>query len=195
MKFNRHFTSAVIIPASMLLLVACGSDSDDDVDAPTEVLLFDEITDGDIVNDPDNPQPLQLIVGNNRINATMVAPDLDYVTINVPAGSELTAIELTEYISVDEQQSFIAIQAGSVFTVLPDNAAAEVANLLGLTLFSSDMIGTDILPAIAEGAIAPDDSAQGFTPPLEAGDYSFWIQDTSADTVAYSLTFEVRAAN
>ena len=122
MKFNRHFTSAVIIPASMLLLVACGSDSDDDVDAPTEVLLFDEITDGDIVNDPNNPQPLQLIVGNNRINATMVAPDLDYVTINVPAGSELTAIELTEYISVDEQQSFIAIPVSYTHLTLPTKA-------------------------------------------------------------------------
>ena len=91
---------------------------------------------------------------------------------------------------MEGQQSFIAIKAGSVFTVLPANAAAEIANLLGQTLFNSDMIGTDILPAIAQG-----EGAQGFTPPLEAGDYSFWIQDTSADTVAYSLTFVVQAAN
>ena len=117
------------------MLAACSSSSDSN-DAGSEVVLFDETTDGDIVDDPNNPQFLQLAVGENRINAAMVAPDLDYLTINVPAGSELTAIELVEYVSADDQ-SFIAIQNGSVFTELP--ASPLVGNLLGYMHFGISM--------------------------------------------------------
>ena len=105
MKFSRLLLSTVITPVSIFTLVACGS-SDDDSDnitppdtERTDVLLFDEATDSDIINDPNNPQFLQLATGGNRINGTVVSPDLDYITINVPAGSELTAIELIEYVS------------------------------------------------------------------------------------------------
>ena len=108
MKLNRLSLSLVVASASLFTLAACSSSSDSD-DAGSEVVLFDEATDGDIVDDPNNPQFLQLLVGGNRINAAMVAPDLDYLTINVPAGSELTAIELAEYVSSDDL-SFIAIQ-------------------------------------------------------------------------------------
>ncbi len=186
MRINRFFLSVVIAPASIFTLAACSSSSSDTDVAGNEVVLFDEATDGDIVDDPNNPQFLQLLVGENRINATMVAPDLDYLTINVPAGSELTALELTEYVSTDDQ-SFIAIQAGSVFTELP--ASAEVGNLLGYMHFGISMEGTDILPAVALG-----EGAQGFTTPLEAGDYSLWIQETGAETVSYSLSFVVETS-
>lgn len=184
MRINRFFLSVVIAPASIFALAACSS-SDNSV-AENEVVLFDEANDGDIVDDPNNPQFLQLLVGENRINATMVAPDLDYLTINVPAGSELTALELTEYVSTDDQ-SFIAIQAGSVFTELP--ATADVGNLLGYMHFGISMEGTDILPTVALG-----EGAQGFTTPLEAGDYSLWIQETGAETVSYSLSFVVETS-
>lgn len=186
MKLNRLSLSLVIASASIFTLAACSSSSDSD-DAGSEVVLFDEATDGDIVDDPNNPQFLQLLVGGNRINAAMVAPDLDYLTINVPAGSELTAIELAEYVSSDDL-SFIAIQNGSVFTELP--ASPVVGNLLGYLHFGISMEGTDILPAVALG-----EGAQGFTTPLQAGDYSLWIQETGPETVNYSLSFVVETVS
>ena len=192
MKFNRLLLST-IASVSILTLAACGSDDDDDSgngvadNAPVDALLFDEAADGDIVNDPNNPQPLQLVIGENRVNGTVVSPDLDYLTINVPAGSELSALELTEYVSEDDV-SFIAIQAGSVFTELPEGA--EAANLLGFVLFGAELAGTDILDDMGTG-----EDAQGFTPPLEAGDYTFWIQETADSTVDYSFSFVVEESN
>ena len=188
MKFNRLLLST-IASVSILTLAACGSDDDDDSgngvadNAPVDALLFDEATDGDIVNDPNNPQPLQLVIGENRVNGTVVSPDLDYLTINVPAGSELSALELTEYVSEDDV-SFIAIQAGSVFTELPEGA--EAANLLGFVLFGAELAGTDILDDMGTG-----EDAQGFTPPLEAGDYTFWIQEIGDAPAEYYLDFNV----
>lgn len=203
MKFNRLLLHAVIAPVSILSLVACSSSDDDDGDAPveaevptegeapapTDVLLFDEAAGGDITNDPNNPEFLQFIVGQNRINAAVVAPDVDYITVNVPAGSQLTAIEVTDYRSVDDR-SFIAIQAGSVFTVLPENAQTEIGNLLGYSHFGVDDIGFDVLARMGTGQ-----GSQEFTPPLEAGDYTFWMQETADDPVDFSLNFVVEAGN
>ena len=208
MKFNRFLLHTVIAPVSVLSLVACSSSDDDDGDAPvetevpvdaevpveeppvaTDVLLFDEADGGDITNDPNNPEFLQFIVGQNRINAAVVDPDLDYITVNVPAGSQLTAVEVTGYVSADDR-SFIAIQAGSVFTVLPENAQTEIGNLLGYSHFGVDDIGFDVLARMGTGQ-----GSQEFTPPLEAGDYTFWMQETGAEPVDFSLNFVVEASN
>ena len=195
MKLNRFNLATLIAPISMVTLAACGGGSSSGNNAGnntvpdnnlTEVVLFDETTDGDIANDPNNPQPLQFMLGENSINATVVSQDLDYLTVNVPAGSELTAIKLVNYSAND--LSFIAIQAGSVFTELPDDPA--IGNLLGYTHFGVAMIGSDILPGLGLGA-----GAQGFTPPLEAGDYSFWIQEIGSTEINFSLNFVVESAN
>ena len=193
MKFNRLFLSKLIVSASIVTLAACSSsDDDDDNDSGadnnlTSTVLFDEATDNDIINDPNNPQPLLLANGGNIVNGTVVSPDLDYLTINVPAGSELTAIQLEEYTSEDDV-SFIGIQAGSVFTESNDDPAVE--NLLGFVLFGGELEGSDILVEMGLG-----EGTQGFTPPLEAGDYSFWIQDTGDDLVTYSLNFVIEETN
>lgn len=186
MKLKNFLLSTVVAPVSILSLVACSSsdsDSDSDLQSPADVLLFDEANDGDITDDPNNPLPLQFVIGDNRISGAGGAPDLDYVTVNVPAGSQLTAIDLVEYISIDDQ-SFIAIQAGSVFTEPADNADAQ--NLLGYVHFGAAMMGQDILADMGLG-----EGSQGFTPPLEAGDYTFWIQEIGAADINYSLTFVV----
>lgn len=191
MTFYRPVHTTSIALASAMFLVACSdSDSANDTDTgantdddPVDVLLFDEATDSDIINDPNNPQFLQFAVGQNRLNAAVVAPDLDYITVNVPAGSQLTSIQLDDYSSVDDR-SFIAIQAGSVFTVLADAPAVE--DLLGYLHFGENMIDADILAGIGLG-----EGAQGFTPPLEAGDYSFWIQETGGEPVNFSMNFVV----
>lgn len=82
---------------------------------PLSPAIFDEASDGDISNDPSNPQPLQLANGNNRIRASVVAPDLDYITVNIPSDHVLSSIALEDYMS-SGARSFIGVQAGSVFT-------------------------------------------------------------------------------
>ena len=59
-------------------------------------------------------------------------------------------------------------------------------DLLGYTLYDIGDEGTDILPAIGQG-----DGAKGFVPPLGAGTYSFWVQETATCDCQYRFTFQV----
>lgn len=152
-----------------------GADTDGD-DADT---LYDESVDGEITDDATNPLSLSLGGGSNLISGDVIAGDIDYVTISVPQGYVLSAIELAEYDSVDDL-AFIGIQRGTVFTEPPVDT--NVANLLGFALFGIDTEGTDLLPDMGSA-----EGVQGFTAPLEAGDYTFWIQQTGPDTVGYTF--------
>ena len=158
-----------------------GVPADDPVDADGDdaAALYDESVDGEITDDATNPLSLALGGGSNLISGDVIAGDIDYVTVSVPQGYVLSAIELAEYDSVDDL-AFIGIQRGTVFTEPPVDT--NVANLLGFALFGIDTEGTDLLPGMGSA-----EGVQGFTAPLEAGDYTFWIQQTGADTVGYTF--------
>jgi hypothetical protein len=125
-------------------------------------------------------------LGDNVVTGATGRNDLDYLTFEVPAGHTLAAIVLEDYQSLDNK-AFMAVQAGSVFTEPPDASEVEVGNLLGYVLFGSGEAakGHDLLPlmAVADGVI-------GFTAPLPAGPYTFWIQQTGLAT-EYALNFQV----
>ena len=148
--------------------------------------LYDEAVDGEITDDPTNPLALDLSPGSNALSGAVIAGDIDYVTVHVPEGYVMSAIDHTEFDSADDL-AFIGIQSGTVFTEPPTNT--EVANLLGFALFGDSTEGSDILPTIGTG-----EGAQGFTPPLSAGDYTFWIQQTGTDVVSYTFDFVVTPA-
>ena len=112
---------------------------------PVVLVLFDEANDGEISDDSSNPLPLQLANGANRVRASVIVGDLDYVTVNVPAGQELSSITLEAYVS-SNSTSFIEIQAGTVFTEPATGTA--VGNLLGYSHFGTTMIAANILPSI-----------------------------------------------
>ena len=152
-----------------------------------EGVLTDETIDGDISSDLDNPLAFQLTDGSGTIIGSVGAGDTDYVTVNVPEGSVLSAINLLDYVNVDPGTvSFIGVQEGTVFTELPDDP--NVGNLLGFLLYGAELLDTNILPAIGEGP-----GTQGFTGPLGAGDYTFWINETADDPSSYSFEFVVSA--
>lgn len=165
--------------------------SDDDADGGTGAtddagsagVLFDEAIDGEITDDATNPLALDLANGSNIINGTVVVGDLDYVTVHVPAGHVLSALELLNFDSEDDL-SFVGIQEGTVFTEPP--VGTDPANLLGFTLIGDAIEGTNILPNIGAG-----EGAQGFSGPLAAGDYTFWIQQTTEEPVNYSFDLVV----
>ena len=148
--------------------------------------LYDESVDGEITDDASNPLALALGGGSNILNGTVTAGDIDYVTVNVPEGYVLSTLDLVSYESGNDR-SFIGIQEGTTFTEPP--ADTDVTNLLGFTLFGTATLGTDILPAIgtAEGT-------QGFSGPLPAGDYTFWIQETADTSSIYSFNLNTAPA-
>jgi hypothetical protein len=146
--------------------------------------IWNESTNGDLSGSMSTPTSLTLAAGNNDLFATTQGGDLEYVTVTVPAGSTMTGLFLRSYNSFD-QTAFMALQRGATFTESP--FSPNIANLLGYSHFGSIGVGFNLLPGlgIAQGA-------QGFTPPLQAGPYTFWLQQLGG-TTNYQLDFVVSA--
>ena len=134
---------------------------------------LDEATSGEFSDDGSNPTVLEVAPGSNVLSGSVAAGDIDYVTFTVPPGYEFSSLNILDYDSTGNSQSFIGIQAGSVFTESATDP--NPANLLGFTLFGDASVGGDILQDIGSG---PD--TQGFSGALPSGDYTFWIQETSS---------------
>lgn len=145
--------------------------------APALAGNWTESSSGDVSGDRLNPTPLAITLGNNTLAGSCGSGDLDYVRLVIPTRLQVSAINLTSY--TGPSVSFLAIQSGTTFTVTPATAAAS--SLLGYAHFGSANLNTNVLPALstAPGAI-------GFTPPLNAGSYTLWLQDTGG-TVSYGF--------
>ena len=140
--------------------------------------------------------------GINANSCTTTGNCFDYVTINIPAGRQITEIILDSYNSTDER-AFIALQAGNQFTATPSGGT-----LPGALAFHH--FGWRGLCANNYGALRPSASANNnciladnITPKparltdlfdsvfstspslptsLLPGDYTFWIQQVSGDS-------------
>jgi hypothetical protein len=148
---------------------------------------YDESMDGDLSGNRLAPTSIALGLGSNTVTATSVAGDLEYYTMAVPSGHTLSAVTLASYASLDGL-AFVAVQSGTTFT--EPATGTDVGQLLGWTHFGSgnSTVGTDILDDMGAGA-----GAIGFTPPLPAGNYTFWSQQTGASSTTYALNFQVMA--
>ncbi len=147
---------------------------------------YTETIDGDLSGSGAAPTAISLDPGSNVITATSVAGDLEYYTVNVPSGFQLSPLTLVSYVSLDAV-AFAAVQSGTTFT--EPNVGTNVANLLGWVHFGPGMVGTDILDDIGAGP-----GAIGFTGPLPAGDYTFWSQQTGANSTTYAFDLQLTAA-
>ena len=141
--------------------------------------VFDETVSGDMSDDETNPSAGNLAAGGNVISGNTGPGDRDFVTFSVPAGYQLSSMVLETYSGVGIQ-SFSGIVNGTELGV--DPGLAQESDLLGYYLMNSGAVGTDILPAMGEAF-----NAQGFTPPLPAGDYTMWFQELSGPDVDYEL--------
>jgi hypothetical protein len=148
-------------------------------------LIHDEMTDGDLSGDGLNPTSFVLTMGANVLAAESISGDREYVHFQIPTGMQLAAIMLEQWESEDEL-GFMAVQQGTTFTEPP--TGTDVANLLGWTHFGPAAlgVGADYMEALSTGP-----GSAGFTPPLPAGDYAFWIQQTGPTSAAYQLSFVV----
>jgi len=147
--------------------------------------VYNEATNGDLSGSGLTPTPLSVGVGSNTLTATTVAGDRDYFTITVPAGRRLDALVIT---STTATRSFLGMQQGPQVTVSP--TSGDPTGLLGWSHFGS-------LEALSVGVdlLAPRmrDSLHLFTPPLPAGTYSFWAQETGGTQISYTLDFQIAA--
>lgn len=147
-------------------------------------VVYDEGASGDLSNSGLSPTKITVAQGSNEIHGVTGANpsiDRDYFSVDIPVGLQLTAIKVLPDTSVGGEFSFIGIQAGSQVTV-PSNAFSATG-LLGWWHFSDGDINTDILGSMG----IPSAGSSGFTPPLNAGPYAFWIQDFNSGTTPYGF--------
>lgn len=164
---------------ALLGLVACSS-------ATPQALNYNEATQGDLSDNHLAPTPLAFAKGINSVSGTTglraggESVDRDYFWFTVPETAVLTKVILTKYTSLDEI-AFAAIQRGRVLNQDPENT--EPSALLGWLHLGLIHVNQNILNDLGKEA-----TAQGFTPPLGPGDYTFWVQQTGLSTT-YTLSF------
>ncbi|MEM7210665.1 MAG: hypothetical protein AAF479_02050, partial [Pseudomonadota bacterium] len=149
---------------------------------------YDESVDGDLSGDNLAPTSVQLPgSGTFTIAAGQAGTprDIDYVTINVPVGSQLDSFVIDDYIENQaDGGAFFGIGVG---TSLPGSPGGQSAgDLIGGILFDETEIGTDILGASNGGF-----GTGGFTAPLGAGDYTLWFNQLGGTVNTFEGTFNL----
>jgi len=134
-----------------------------------------------------SPTVLTFSAGSNQIfgsNGTGATSVRDYVSFTVSSGLLVTAINMLDTTPIGNI-GFIGIEAGNQLT-LPTNTTTA-AGLLGWHHYVPTDRNTDILPLMA----VPANGSSGFTPPLPAGTYTLWIQDSSPGTFNYGFDVQL----
>ena len=152
--------------------------------APAHAFNYNETIGGDLSGDGLAPSTLSATPGVNSLEMTSATGDRDYFSFTVPAGYWLISIIHKSYASTDDL-SFFGVQAGSTFTEPP--VGANSTHLLGYVHFGVATVGTEIIDNLAPSNTLPQ-PAMGFTAPLAAGPYAFWVQQTGA-AAAYGFDF------
>ena len=160
--------------------------------------IFDELASNtDLSNVGTSPTPLNVLPGINNLFGVTGSDngevDRDYFTFTVPAGYDLVAIAVLGGTQPIGDLSFFGLQAGSQFTVDPESGSAD--GLLGYVHYNA--LNGDILPglALAKSPQPPGTgTSTGFTPPLHAGPYSFWVQEFGDGESPYGFAFQIKRA-
>lgn len=159
-------------------------------------VVYDEAINGDLSTNFSSPTSVFIQEGSNQIYGTTgrVAGviDRDYFTITIPVGHRLVGIDVLPNTTGDNTGalvSFISVQAGSTGTNPSTAQIPLAASLLGYHLFGPADIGQDILDNMGQSNLLFV-AAQGFTPPLGAGTYTFWVQET-VSTINYGFDLKV----
>jgi hypothetical protein len=160
-------------------------------------VLWDESVNGSLSASGSSPTALTLSGGINAILGTVGGTaQQDWVALTVPTGDLLSSVVLESYSSTDAQ-GFFGVQAGSSFI----GSVNSASSYLGYTHFGTgaangsqppvNLVGANLLPIMGNNAVDSLGS-QGFTPPLNAGTYTFLIQQLGANTT-YEFDFGVTA--
>ena len=155
--------------------------------------IYNESVSGDLSNSGLTPTLLTVSLGLNDLfgatgkNATTGIIDRDYFTFTVPQGEYLMAITVlpgTQTLG-PLGDSFIGVESGT--TLVNPSIAVDATGLLGWDHYGTNDIGVNILPLMGISSM----NSTGFSGPLPAGTYSFWVQEASVGSVNYGLEFTV----
>jgi hypothetical protein len=149
--------------------------------------VYDEAVSGDLSNSGLTPTAITLADGSNQILGTTGSAnglDRDYFSVEVPVGSTFTGILVLPG-TTSGGLSFLGMQAGDQLTV-PTNTS-DASGLLGWKHYSASDVNTNILLSMA----VPAAGSSGFTVPLGAGSYSFWIQDFNEGPFGYGFDLQL----
>ena len=161
--------------------------------------VYDENVNGDLSDDGLNPTDLApLMVGSNIVTLASTdangddastGSDRDYFTIEVPEGHELSQVVLNNYAAGGFAGNLAYLALSDEDTINVDPAATEEptdSNLIGGTLVGDSQEGADILQLLGGGF-----SGSGFSGPLPAGTYTFWLnQNVSTSTLSLDFVIE-----
>ncbi len=169
--------------------------------APAETeagFAYVETINGDLSGDNLLPTPLgDAMLGGNTVSGTVGGLEADIFSFVVPTGFRLHSIVLTSF-SSSSNNMFLSLDSGPTYEFSSDeindpNMLPNLNLVLGSALVGTSpgvSVGDDILDNL--GNSAPFQLGAGFTPPLPAGTYSVYIQETG--TVSnYGLSFNISA--
>jgi hypothetical protein len=142
---------------------------------------YQEAVSGDLSDSGVSPTILIPGAGDNFVSGQVGGwgTDDDFFGFTIPPTMRLEALILV-LDSATDNPSYLGIEDDSVFITGAGNP-----HYFGYCYFEASQIGTDLLPIL--GA-----SNGNFEPPLEAGNYTFWLDEGGA-WVAYTLLFRFRA--
>ncbi len=174
-----NFLTRIAIPLLMGFLIASTVSAD---------VIHDESSDGDLSDNNLDPTALLFDVGSNQIigSTTFDPLDRDFWTFEIGANQQLDSILLQTY-DTTEDQSFFAVGLGPQIA-----STSDASGLLGSSLIGSAtgrQLGDDVLDDLGDATLG----GSGFTGPLGPGQYTFWFQETAADT-NYAFEFNISSA-
>ena len=147
--------------------------------------MYVESADGDLSGDGLAPTSISVAAGSNEIYGTTgrveTVTDRDYFAISVPTGHEIVALIEKAGTTTVGGVSFLAVQTGPQVTV--PVSPPDATGLLGWIHYFAVISDTDILVGLGSSG----GGATDFVPPLPAGDYAFWIQDTGLGSSSYGF--------
>jgi hypothetical protein len=141
-------------------------------------IVYDEGISGDLSGAFGSPTSITFSAQSNTVIGQMGenggtggtnGRDADYFTFSFGGGRQLTSVTIDSYTFSPNNpgSSFMGYVAGTAF------AGQGGGDIDGNVLFNAG--SGDVLPSLGG--------------PLDAGDYSFWVQETSANAVDYTITF------
>ena len=134
-------------------------------------------------------------VGTSSVSGTIVDAlavtgatnvNVDVFTFEVAAGSLLSGISVSNFVSIDNV-AFLALNDSASF---PFDATAlgndpDQTQFIGGNLFG-EVVGSNIIDIIGDGAIGT-----GFSGPLGEGNYTLYLQQLGGSSVDYTIEFDV----
>ena len=151
-----------------------------------------EETSGDLSGDPASPTSVALALGENTISGSVVSPGdvRDYLTFSIPAGQQLVAIQLVNYVDLDNgsegNTGFHSLNVGSTSFIPGGGTAGSFLGGDHLTVVPG---GTNLLAVLGEAPLA----GTGFDLPLGEGDYTYLVQQTGPQNTGYEVSFTLAA--